>query len=134
MNIWVICPLEDHIIKVQSLRALVERLSVERDLKVKVLIGTNNLLYSGIETYPKGVEYVYLASSGKKGWGRVIDALISWRCAINAALYESPPDMVIAVDKWGLFCTYFIRHKPLYGVCYFNLELRVQNETHSISR
>jgi len=119
---------------VQSLRAFIDRLGVENDLKVKVILGSNNIITPRIEYYPKGVEYVYLQSSGKTGWGRVIDALVSWRYAINIAVSESPPDFIIAVDKWGLFCSSLVRPKAIYGVCYFNLELRVQSETHFLSR
>lgn len=132
--IAIVCPIKDQILRVQSVRALIESISSNQEFEVIVFseFDHNDIVYAK-SFISNSASYIILKKNCQPGMSRLFTALMHWRPIILKTNKSSPFECIIAVDKWGLLML------PLLGkldvrVVYLNLELRIISETKRASR
>ena len=135
MKVWIISPLEEHLIKVPSLRALVVYLNNDKHFDVTLFCGCESKSKSNIqEVLSVDVNIIPLYNGNEKGLLRLMRAVFVWSNILILNLVYNKPEIVIAVDKWGIFLSSLLLFLFKVPIIYLNFELRVQQETKKTTR
>lgn len=133
MQLWVICPLEGHLIRVQSVRALVAYFAKLPGFRVTIF-GPDIDASILTDILPSGAKYVSLGAKGTSWVSRVGGSLWHWRRVLQRYKRNLGVDHIVAVDRWGLVLAALVASDLGARTSYFNLELRVNCETKHRSR
>lgn len=132
-TVWIICPLVEHLFRVQSLRALITYLSADEQCRCVIFSALEDDQIQQARTQFPSVSLVVLDADGHPGFSRMAAALLRWVPVLRSTAKRLPPDHVLLIDKWGLLLMPFVKIQKA-AATYFNFELRVMSETKRISR